>query len=137
MEIFTRQNIVNGYLKFVPKGVSNSDLYNCEYFFFNNFIPFESMKIRNKVQNVQKILNDRIIIMEREELIAKAEAKKMKQERGEFMKQEQLKQMFEKAMQQASKQNETDVSDEMRKFKQLFDEGIILEEEFNFKKKEL
>ena len=36
VETFSRMNTANGYLKFVPKGVSSNNLYSCEYFFLND-----------------------------------------------------------------------------------------------------
>ena len=117
VETFSRINTANGYLNFVPKGVSANDLYRCEYFFFNNSIPFESKKIKQKVEDVKNIINDRIASVEREIQQATIEA--------------------EQVVNQSGTQNGLDAFEEIRKFKQLLDEGIISEDEFNIKKKDL
>ena len=113
VETFSKANTANGYLKFIPNGVNPDELYECDYFFFNNSIPFESKKIKQKVENVKKIL---------EEKIEKAVAEEKEEKRKVF---------------QETKMNDDSRFDEIRKYKQLLDEGIITEEEFQAKKKEL
>lgn len=115
IETFSRTNTANGYLKFIKKGAKPNTLYDCEYFFFNNSIPFETKKIKQKVESIKNVLSERIVSIEQE---VQAEVKMQ-------------------TKQQTVQQNKTDVFDEVRKFKQLLDEGIISEDEFNTKKKQL
>lgn len=114
VETFSKANIANGYLKFVHKGATPNTLYDCEYFFFNNSIPFKSKKIKQAVESVKNILTERIAGAEQAALTATMQAE-----------------------QQLVPQNNVDAFDEIRKYKQLLDEGIITEGEFNSKKKEL
>jgi len=44
VEMFSKESTANGYLRFINKGAAKNSLYDCEYFFFNNSIPFESKK---------------------------------------------------------------------------------------------
>lgn len=104
-----------GCLKFIPR---ETDYYlNCDYFFFKNSsaIPFESKKIRNKMAEIAGICNKNISEI------------KLQHEHEESERQTQL-------IQQVQHQNSFE---QIRKYKQLFDEGIITEEEFAKKKKEL
>ena len=133
VEIYTRSGATNGYLKFVPKGVASTNLYSCEFFFFNNSIPFESKKIRKKAEEILDIINDRIFAIDEEEKIAATIAAEKKAEKQAAVQAEQIKKMVEHATQQSK----TDAFEEIRKYKQLFDEGIISEEEFNTKKKQI
>lgn len=121
VEIFSKNNIVNGYLKFVPNGISINNSYACEYFFFNNSIPFESRRIKKQVESICNILSGKI---------DKIKDNKM---------QEQEKQKLEEIIKQKNVKEEKnlDAFEEIRKYKQLLDEGILTEEEFNIKKKEL
>ena len=119
VETYSKVNTANGYLKFVPNGVKAEELYECDYFFFNNSIPFESKKIKQKVENVKKVLEEKI---ENAAIKEKEEKKKIVQE---VEKKEEIK------------KNDDSKFDEIRKYKQLLDEGIITEEEFQAKKKEL
>ncbi len=116
IETFSRANTANGYLKFIKKGASPNTLFNCEYFFFNNSIPFETKKIKQKIESIKNILNERIVILEQDEVQIAA------------------KKHIES---QTAQQKSTDAFEEIRKFKQLLDEGIISEDEFNTKKKQL
>jgi len=116
VETFSNSNTSNGYLKFIPSGVNPGELYECDYFFFNNSIPFESKKIKQKVENVKKVL---------EEKIEKAVTEEKKKVAQEVPKESE------------TKMNDDSRFDEIRKYKQLLDEGIITEEEFQAKKKEL
>ena len=102
-----------GYLKFVPKGVSTADIYDCEYFFFNNAMPFENKRIRQKIDLANSKINER--------LLAIADKKKKALESTRLM----------------EEKSKLDVFSEMRKYKELLDEGIISEDEFAQKKKKL
>lgn len=72
------------------------------------------------------ILNERIEGLEIEE-------KNSRVEQQAIIQTEQLKKIVE----EVTHQNKADEFDDIRKFKQLYDEGIITEEEFNVKKREL
>lgn len=133
VEVFSRANTANGYLKFVPKGVSANNLYSCEFFFFNNSIPFESKKIKQRVEGIRNIISERIANAEREMQMATAQAEQRRIEQQRIEQEEQVRKMVE----QATQQTKPDAFEEVRKFKQLLDEGIISESEFNAKKKEL
>ena len=115
VETFSRANTANGYLKFVKKGAQQNTLYDCEYFFFNNSIPFKSKKIKESIENIKNVLIERIDTLEQEE------------------KQTTRRTVIPKTQHK----DNVDSFDEIRKFKQLLDEGIITEDEFNTKKKEL
>ncbi|MBQ1205881.1 MAG: hypothetical protein IIX67_01625, partial [Clostridia bacterium] len=64
VETFSKANTANGYLKLVHKGAMPNTLYDCEYFFFNNSIPFKSKKIKQEVENIKNILTERIAAAE-------------------------------------------------------------------------
>ena len=55
----------------------------------------------------------------------------------DIQKAEQIKRDIEMDEKDNQQQNKVDAFEEIRKFKQLLDEGIISEAEFNMKKKEL
>lgn len=116
VDTFSKTNTANGYLKFVPIGVNSDDIYECDYFFFNNSIPFESKKIKQRVENIKKIIDERI-----ENISNKKDV--------------EIKQNAQKTVEKITSEN--DRFEEIRKYKQLLDEGIITEEEFQTKKKEL
>ena len=113
VEVYSAKGIRLGYLKFIPKNIDRNALYDCEYFFFSNSLPFESKKIKNKVENAQSRISSNIQTIEQREKQAIEEMKRLEQ---------------------ASR---IDVFEELRKYKQLFDEGIITENEFALKKKKL
>ena len=113
IEIFSKANTVYGYFKFIKKGASSHSLYDCEYFFFNNSIPLETRKIKKKLGEIRNVLIDRISAVEQETHVVTIQKEKN------------------------VNQNKSDAFKEIRKFKQLLDEGIISEEEFNLKKKQL
>lgn len=113
IETFSKANTANGYLRFVKKDAGANRLYNSEYFFFNNSIPFETKKIKQRIETIKNILNEQIITLKYEQKNEKQAEKKTVQP------------------------NKTDAFEEIRKFKQLLDEGIISEDEFNTKKKQL
>ena len=119
VDTFSRANTANGYLKLVHSGADQNTLYDCEYFFFNNSIPFKSRKIKQEIEIIKNILSERIVTLKQEELMAAVQAKQPNAE------------------QQYAQPSKVDTFEEIRKFKQLFDEGIITEDEFNKKKKEL
>lgn len=118
VELYATKDVTNGYLKFVPRGVSSTNLYNCEYFFFNNSKLFESKKIRRNLETIKNTLTQRIAVADTEERKAKEERAKEKRKT-------------------VGQQNKADAFEEIRKYKQLFDEGIIDADEFAIKKKEL
>lgn len=121
VEMLYGANDLIGCLRFVPREASLQDKYSCTYFFFNNssVIPFESRKIRQEVDSLRNMLNERLTVINDEI------ERKMAYE--ENLRKEAKVQSTEKR----------DVFEEIRKYKELFDEGIISEEDFNKKKKEL
>lgn len=108
VDICSTSNATNGYLRFVPVGVSQQDYYSCAYFFFNNSKLFGAKKFKQSISSICDMLNDKIINLGRPASDTPASPK-----------------------------INGDVFDEIRKFKELFDEGIITEKEFNMKKKRL
>lgn len=126
-ECFSNPNTTNGYLRFVPKEINSNYLYACEYFFFNNSKPFETKKIKQRLETIKNVINERIVNIVNEVAQQQAQQRAQAQE-------EQVRRLVAEATQQQPK---TDAFDEIRKFKQLLDEGIISETEFNSKKKEL
>lgn len=120
VETCSQANTANGYLKFIPKGVSPNNLYSCEYFFFNNSIPFEKKKIKQRVDAIMNTLNYRIINLDREVHMSSAHAEQVRN-----------------IICQNNQQVKPNAFEDVRKFKQLLDEGIISEAEFNAKKKDL
>jgi hypothetical protein len=137
VDTFSQPNTANGYLKLVPKDVDSNDFYACDYFFFNNSIPFESKKIKQRIDSIKNYLNDRIATIESEAQMALEREAQVKAEQQAALQAEEMKKMVEKIAQETIPQNKPDVFDEVRKFKQLWDEGIITEDEFATKKKEL
>ncbi len=141
VETYSRLNTHNGYLKFIPRGVKDCNLYDCDYFFFNNSIPFDNKKIRQKVENVKNFINERIVLGIDNIDVAKRQTSQNNVEQQMLLQAEQIKnivvQATEQLNQQSVQQNKPDAFEEIRKFKQLLDEGIISEDEFNAKKKEL
>ena len=117
VEMFSSKSVSNGYLKFVPKNKKESDIYECEYFFFNN------KKVKQNVEWAKNVINSIFVNIEKELHIATNHVEQVKST-------SQVTQLSEQP-------NATDVFENVRKFKQLLDEGIISEEEFNIKKKEL
>lgn len=122
-------------LRFVPRGLIQQDEYSYIYFFYNNtsLVPFESRKIKQKIEMLRDMLNDRITrintMIERKEV---HEEKLQKEIETIVVNAANLKK-------EAGDQNKEkrDVFEEIRKFKELLDEGIITEEDFIKKKKEL
>lgn len=127
-------NDLIGCLRFVPRATNLRDKYSCTYFFFNNssIIPFESRKIRQEVEALRNMLNERLVKIN-------AEIEQMAYEE-EIRREAEAKAVYEANFHREEKNQEVgkeDVFDRIRKFKELYDEGIISEEEFNKKKKEL
>lgn len=105
-----------GYLRFVPNGISPSDYCSCFYFFYNTSIPFQSKKIRQQVNNIAGLLQNSIT---------------------------QAACSVQMPNTCAMNSNNSvpipteDPFEVIKKYKSLLDQGIISQEEFNKKKKEL
>lgn len=127
--MFSKSDNDNGYLKFVPNGINEDDIYNCEYFFFNNSIPFESKKIKSKVKEVEEIIQNKINII--------ASTQKNKEIEGSEKNNKVIEEENNKKIKTENSKEEKDKFEEIRKYKKLLDEGIITNEEFEIKKKEL
>lgn len=118
-------NSAYGCLIFVPNGVSEKDFYACQYFVFDNSRPLESKKIRQKLEQIKEFINDKIeeIKENKRQIEAKEKADAIKAE-----KEQQIKVL---------EQPKQSPFEEIRMYKELLDEGIITQEEFNLKKKEI
>lgn len=119
VELFYSSGYDVGYLRFIPKDAPISDYYASKYFFFKNSIPFESKKIRQCLEEIKNQLNDKISSLEQESTVFSTESTTTGNTLGAFA------------------PNSSDPFSDIRKFKQLLDDGIISEEEFQKKKKEL
>ncbi len=118
--VYSKAKMSNGYLQFVPNGCSPDDLYKCNYFFFNNSTPFQAKKTKSEVENLRNIISKQLTNK------AKTSTKKSKSTKT-----------LQKDSEKEAHSNNMDVFVEIRNFKQLLDEGIISQEEFDAKKKEL
>lgn len=132
-EIAYCPNVSRGYLKLIPKDVAADDVYKCQYFFFNTALLSDGKRIKQKVEYAKNAINERISLYKQEiqKAIELEEENKIRKQT------EQMRAMVEEVTKNATQQNKQDAFEEVRKFKQLLDEGIISEEEFNIKKKEL
>lgn len=117
-------NTSKGYLKFVPKGVASDEYYACTYFFFNVSNPFERKKIKTHMDSIRDMLNEKIVTIAKEQEKLAMEAR-MEQE------------VVVRNSMRAETVSNKDAFEEIRKYKELFDEGIITEDEFSKMKKEL
>lgn len=113
VEIYSKSGTSTGYLRFVPEGISPENMYNCEYFFFNNSILFESKKIKQRIESARNIICNNISNLNKKAQVSPS------------------------TLTISAPQKNSDAFEDIRKYKQLLDEGIISEEEFLAKKKEL
>ena len=133
VEISSNDKSYRDYLTFVPKGVSlHESPFECEYFFFKKSRSSESNLIKQKLEWIKNIIINRIAVLERERIVAAEQAQRTYQEKMVATQIEQAKRIAE-----AVQPSKPDVFEEVRKFKNLLDEGIITEQEFVSKKKEL
>jgi len=109
-------NTSRGYIRFIPKGAALHDYFACSYFFFNVSNPFERKKIKASMDSVRDLLNERITTIEKEFEREAMEARTAREMTGK---------------------SSTDAFEEIRKYKELLDEGVITEDDFNKMKKEL
>lgn len=107
VDTFYNTHSDEAYLRFVPIGVPNNNIYECEYFFFNK----SNKTIKQRIENIKTIIGGKI---------------------ESISNQNELDNEVEKNV-----IDESDSFEKIRKYKQLLDEGIITEEEFQKKKKEL
>ena len=123
VETFTKSGIENGYLKFVKTNANPNALFDCEYFFFKYSVPFKSKKIRQNMESIKNVLTERI------EVVKQTQKQKI----------EQTAELPKCRNSESSKMSRSNIDafEEVRKYKQLLDEGIITEKEFDTKKKEL
>lgn len=153
VDVHSNANTSNGCIIFVPKGVSQNDIYRCEYFIFNKSIPFESKKIKKQIDSVIPFISERIGIVERygvniqNATFVNSTGAAMQNPNtmlmsptGTVMQNTNTAFMSPTGMVTQTQNitpKQTDQFDEIRKYKQLLDEGIISDDEFNAKKKEL
>ena len=135
IETYNHSGVSNGYLRFVPKNISVYDKpYESEYFIYNCSIPFESKKIKARVEAAK---NSMLKTIANAENIAKIKAEQAQRELEASQKAEQVALQAEQVRKVAEEINKVDVFEEIRKYKKLLDEDIITAEEFSAKKKEL
>ncbi len=115
VETYCATNKLYGYVQFVPKGKKSTDMFDCDYFFYNPGVFGQNFSLKKKIELLKNTLNKMIT-----SLPSKTE--------------DNVEEVKEEAV---PKKNKNDNFDEIRKYKKLLDEGIITEEEFNKKKKEL
>lgn len=110
-----------GHLRFVPHGARPEDIHICNYFLFNTSAPFASKKTKEHVDFIYAALTDRISTIKKQNEVAKS-----------FVPSGDVP-----APNTSNTSSEKDVIEEIKKFKNLFDDGIISEEEFTAIKKKL
>ena len=126
-----------GCLKFIP--IDSEHYLNCDYFFFKNSsaIPFEGKKIRARMAGIADMCNKRIteLRLQREYLMQEeANRRRLEKEEADRITQLAQEENQKRALEMEQQQN---AFAQIRKYKELWDEGIISEEEFTKKKKEL
>lgn len=112
VETYWAANKLYGYVQFVPKGKKSTDMFECDYFFYNPGVFGQNFNLKKKIEMLKNTLNKMIT-----SLPSKVE---------NDVKEEVIQ-----------KKTTNDNFAEIRKYKELLDEGIITEEEFNQKKKDL
>ena len=112
-------------IKFVPKGIKANDIYECKYFFVNTSKLFKSKEIKQKVVSIRDIVNKQI---------KKYMIKEEKIEDGQTIPND-IAVKPNKTEKTKKETKELDQFSEIRKYKELLDEGIITNEEFEKKKK--
>ena len=122
VEIMTSDDSCYELIKLVPNGINANDIYECKYFFVNTSKILESKKIKQKVEFIRNIISQQIKKHKVKEIINENQnienSKPNKTDKIEV-------------------KNELDSFAEIRKYKELLDEGIITKEEFEKKKKTL
>ena len=61
VEMYRETDATIGYLRFIKKNTKDDILYDAEYFFFNNSMPFESKKIKKRMEAIVNIISNIII----------------------------------------------------------------------------
>lgn len=126
-EIITSDDSYYELIKFVPKGIKANDIYECKYFFVNTSKLFKSKEIKQKVVSIRDIVNKQI---------KKYMIKEEKIEDGQTIPND-IAVKPNKTEKTKKETKELDQFSEIRKYKELLDEGIITNEEFEKKKKSL
>ena len=116
---FFDSNKKKGYIRFIPKGINKDDIYNHEYFFYKDSNLFKSKDVYSNIVELKDLLN-----------------KKVKENKEKELAEKELKKAAKKEI-KAEKEEKEDSFVIIKKYKNLLDEGIITEEEFNKKKKDL
>lgn len=114
VETYWAANKLYGYVQFVPKGKKPTDMFGCDYFFYNPGMFGQNRNLKNRIEIIKNTLN---------KMISSSSIKNEKKN--------------ETQAGVISKNSNNDNFAEIRKYKELLDEGIITEEEFSQKKKEL
>lgn len=115
VETYWAANKLYGYVQFVPKGKSSTDMFECDYFFYNPGVFGQNFNLKKKIEFLKNTLNKMITSLPNK---IENEVKEVKEE-------------------VISNKKTNDNFAEIRKYKELLDEGIITQEEFDKKKKEL
>ena len=115
IETYYAANKLYGYVQFIPKGKKSTDMFDCDYFFYSPGVFGQNINIKKKIEQLKNALNKMISALPSKN---EDDVKEVKEE-------------------DSHKKNTNDNFIEIRKYKELLDEGIITEEEFNKKKKEL
>ena len=126
-EIMTSDDSYYELIKFVPNGIKANDIYECKYFFVNTSKLFKSKEIKQKVMSIRDIVNKQI---------KKYMVKEEKVENSQTI-QNDIAVNSNKTEEKREETKELDQFSEIRKYKELLDEGIITNEEFEKKKKSL
>ena len=115
VETYFKSNNSYGYMQFVPKDKNSNDMFDCDYFFFNPGVFGLNKNLKNRIEIIKNILNKMISSLPSSVTIKNNETH------------EDI----------ITKDRTVDNFAEIRKYKELLDEGIITEDEFNQKKKKL
>lgn len=133
VEINLPINSQAGYIRFLKKESEANDYFSSDYFFFTNMFFSTTKKAMN---NVVEILDERI------EKFNMPNIPDVNLEKSDFNTSNiNVYPIKEEApiipMNESNQEASIDVFTEIRKYKELLDEGILTEEEFSIKKKEL
>lgn len=123
-EIMTSDDSYYELIKFVPNDIKANDIYNCKYFFADTSKLFKSKEIKQKVVSIRNIINEQI---------KKYTIKEKKIHKTQDIQND----ISVKSNNIIEERKELDPFNEIRKYKELLDEGIITKEEFEKKKKDL
>ena len=114
-------------IRFVPNGIKADEYYECKYFFVNTSKLFKSKEIKQKVVFIRDIVNKQI-----KKYLVKEEKVEGSQNIPNC-----IAVNSNKTEEKKEETKKLDQFSEIRKYKELLDEGIITNEEFEKKKKSI